>query len=165
MRVGRIPYINCYPVYGAVDRGIVPLAGELVDGVPTTLDRLMAEGARDVEVVSAGGWLLIGDGLLDTNRAVAKYVPVSAPNGKEDVPVEQVLLHTSGFPNALMPPVEGGDAVTRVTNQRSWSCSRLTRRQQRSPSSHAGISRRAFQKRTLSAKLSPTKRLNELLHG
>ena len=27
MRVGRIPYINCYPVYGAIDRGIVPLDG------------------------------------------------------------------------------------------------------------------------------------------
>ena len=53
MRVGRIPYINCYPVYGAVDRGIVPLAGELVDGVPTALNRLMAEGALDVSVVSA----------------------------------------------------------------------------------------------------------------
>ena len=25
VRVGRIPYINCYPVYGAIDRGIVPL--------------------------------------------------------------------------------------------------------------------------------------------
>ena len=53
MRVGRIPYINCYPVYGALDRGIVPFAGELVDGVPTTLNRLMAEGTLDVSVVSA----------------------------------------------------------------------------------------------------------------
>src|SRR6266705_83361 len=23
MRIGRIPYINCYPVYGAIDRGVV----------------------------------------------------------------------------------------------------------------------------------------------
>ena len=53
MRVGRIPYINCFPVYGAVDRGIVPLAATLVDGVPTALNRLMAEGALDVSVVSA----------------------------------------------------------------------------------------------------------------
>lgn len=53
MRVGRIPYINCYPVYGAVDRGIVPMAAELVDGVPTALNRLMADGALDVSVVSA----------------------------------------------------------------------------------------------------------------
>jgi chorismate dehydratase len=53
LRVGRIPYINCYPVYGAVDRGIVPLAAELVDGVPTALNRAMADGTLDVSVVSA----------------------------------------------------------------------------------------------------------------
>jgi chorismate dehydratase len=53
MRVGRIPYINCYPVYGAVDRRIVPLAAELVDGVPTALNRHMADGTLDVSVVSA----------------------------------------------------------------------------------------------------------------
>jgi chorismate dehydratase len=53
MRVGRIPYINCYPVYGAVDRGIVPMAGHLVDGVPTALNAQMASGALDVSVVSA----------------------------------------------------------------------------------------------------------------
>ncbi len=53
MRVGRIPYVNCYPVYGAVDRGIVGLDAELIDGVPTALNRGMAEGALDVSVVSA----------------------------------------------------------------------------------------------------------------
>ncbi len=53
LRVGRIRYINCYPVYGAIERGIVPLAGELVDGVPTQLNRLMAAGEIDVSVVSA----------------------------------------------------------------------------------------------------------------
>ena len=53
MRIGRIPYINCYPVYGAVDRGIVHLAGEIVDGVPSALNRQMAEGTLDVSVISA----------------------------------------------------------------------------------------------------------------
>lgn len=53
MRIGRIPYINCYPVYGAIDRGIVPLHGEIVDGVPTVLNRRMREGALDVSVISA----------------------------------------------------------------------------------------------------------------
>ncbi len=53
MRVGRIPYINCYPVYGAIDRGIVPLEGELVDGVPTALNRRMRDGTLDVSVISA----------------------------------------------------------------------------------------------------------------
>ena len=53
MRIGRIPYVNCYPVYGAIDRGIVKLDAELVDGVPTDLNRKMAAGALDISVVSA----------------------------------------------------------------------------------------------------------------
>lgn len=53
MRIGRIPYINCFPVYGAIDRGVVPLGGELVTGVPSALNRQMAAGTLDVSVVSA----------------------------------------------------------------------------------------------------------------
>lgn len=53
MKIGRIPYINCYPVYGAIDRGIVNLDAELVDGVPTDLNRRMATGSLDISVVSA----------------------------------------------------------------------------------------------------------------
>lgn len=53
LRIGRIPYINCYPVYGAIDRGIVRIDAELVDGVPTALNSLMAAGDLDVSVVSA----------------------------------------------------------------------------------------------------------------
>ncbi|HNV73503.1 MAG: menaquinone biosynthesis protein [Gemmatimonadetes bacterium] len=53
MRIGRIPYINCYPVYGAIDRGIVTLDGTLVDGIPSALNHQMADGSLDVSVVSA----------------------------------------------------------------------------------------------------------------
>ena len=53
MRIGRIPYINCYPVYGAIDRGIVSLAGDLIDGVPSVLNERMAAGLLDLSVVSA----------------------------------------------------------------------------------------------------------------
>lgn len=53
MRIGRIPYVNCYPVYGAIDRGLVPLRGTIVDGVPTELNTLMSSGSLDVSVVSA----------------------------------------------------------------------------------------------------------------
>ena len=28
MRIGRIPYVNCYPVYGAIDRGCIDLVFE-----------------------------------------------------------------------------------------------------------------------------------------
>jgi chorismate dehydratase len=53
LRIGRIPYINCYPVYGAIDRGLVPLDAKLVDGVPTALNDLMSRSALDLSVVSA----------------------------------------------------------------------------------------------------------------
>lgn len=53
MKIGRIPYINCYPVYGAIDRGVVRLDAELVDGVPTNLNRRMGAGELDISVVSA----------------------------------------------------------------------------------------------------------------
>jgi len=53
MKIGRIPYINCYPVYGAIDRGVVHLDAKLVDGVPTDLNRRMAASELDISVVSA----------------------------------------------------------------------------------------------------------------
>ncbi|MDA1080465.1 MAG: menaquinone biosynthesis protein [Gemmatimonadetes bacterium] len=53
LRVGRIPYVNCYPVYGGVDRGIVSMNADIVDGVPTALNGMMADGSLDVSVVSA----------------------------------------------------------------------------------------------------------------
>lgn len=53
MRVGRIPYVNCYPVYGAIDRGIVPLDGTIITGVPSALNRRMSDGSLDISVVSA----------------------------------------------------------------------------------------------------------------
>jgi chorismate dehydratase len=52
MRIGRIPYINCFPVYRGIDKGIVRLEGTLVSGVPTALNEMMALGELDVSVVS-----------------------------------------------------------------------------------------------------------------
>ena len=53
MRLGRIPWINCYPVYGAIDRGLVRVPAELVSGTASELNDLRAAGALQVSVVSA----------------------------------------------------------------------------------------------------------------
>jgi len=55
MRIGRIGYINCAPVYGAIDRGIValPPRAELVTGTPAELNDLLVAGELDVSVISA----------------------------------------------------------------------------------------------------------------
>ena len=55
MRIGRIGYINCAPVYGAIDRRIVslPAGGELVTGTPAELNDLLVAGELDLSVISA----------------------------------------------------------------------------------------------------------------
>src|SRR5213079_1335078 len=55
MRIGRIGYINCAPVYGAIDRGVValPPGAELITGTPAELNDLLVAGELDVSVISA----------------------------------------------------------------------------------------------------------------
>jgi len=53
VRTGRIGYINCYPVYGAIDRGVCTLPGELITGTPSELNDLLVAGELDVSVISA----------------------------------------------------------------------------------------------------------------
>ncbi len=53
MKLGRIPWVNCYPVTGAIDRGIVRANAELVTGTASELNDLLAAGELDASVVSA----------------------------------------------------------------------------------------------------------------
>jgi chorismate dehydratase len=55
MKIGRIGYLNCAPVYGAIDRRIVslPAGAELVTGTPSELNDLLVAGELDVSVISA----------------------------------------------------------------------------------------------------------------
>jgi chorismate dehydratase len=82
LRIGRIPYVNCYPVYGAVDRGVVSLDGELVSGVPTALNALMAAGSLDISVVSA----------VEYARDSARYLLLPDLAISCDGPVRSVML-------------------------------------------------------------------------
>lgn len=71
-------------------------------------------------LVASAVWQLIGAGLLDVSRPVADYVPEFATLGKEGVTVEQVMLHTSGFPDAPMRPEEGADPERRRERFSTW---------------------------------------------
>lgn len=44
LRLGQIEYLNCLPVYHALEEGLLPLDGELVKGPPTRLNRMFFEG-------------------------------------------------------------------------------------------------------------------------
>jgi chorismate dehydratase len=91
LRVGRIRYINCYPVYGAIERQIVPLAGTLVDGVPTQLNRLMASGELDVSVVSA----------VEYARDATRFLLLPELGITSDGPVRSVVLFSKRAPSDL----------------------------------------------------------------
>ena len=71
-------------------------------------------------IVASALWLLMGEGRLDIRRPVVDYVPEFRGGGKEAVTVEQVLLMTSGFPDAPMGPAEGADPGRRVARLASW---------------------------------------------
>jgi chorismate dehydratase len=82
MRVGRIPYINCYPVYGAIDRGVVTLDATLVDGTPSELNARIARGDLDISVVSA----------VEYARDSSRYVLLPDLAVSCDGPVRSVML-------------------------------------------------------------------------
>jgi chorismate dehydratase len=108
LRVGRIPYVNCYPVYGAIDRGIVPLDGELVDGVPTALNAMMAGGSLDVSVVSAveyardwERYLLLPDLAISCDGPV-RSVMLFSDRPAEELSGQRVLISSSSMTSVFL---------------------------------------------------------------
>lgn len=97
--------------------------GELVAfeafGTATTTTRFCVFSVTK-PIVASVVWQLLGEGRLRTEDRVADHIPEFAGNGKVAVTVEQVLLHTSGFPNAPMPAEAGADPVRRVERMASW---------------------------------------------
>jgi len=93
-----------------VDEGVLPscqvalgFEGELVvfetfgDSSPKTRYCVFSSTKA---FVAATMWLLIGEGRVDVAKPVVEYIPEFGTNGKDVVTVEQVMLHTSGFPAA-----------------------------------------------------------------
>jgi CubicO group peptidase (beta-lactamase class C family) len=70
--------------------------------------------------VAGGIWVLIGEGKVDVGKRVADYIPEFASNGKEDITVEQVMLHTAGFPHAPMPFDQGATSEGRTAAFARW---------------------------------------------
>jgi chorismate dehydratase len=108
MKIGRIPYINCYPVYGAIDRGHVHLDAELVDGVPTDLNRKMASGELDISVVSAveyardsGRYLLLPDLAISCDGPV-RSVMLFSKRPASDLNSRNVIVSRSSMTSVAL---------------------------------------------------------------
>ena len=100
-----------------VDDGLLPsvqialaFEGEVVAfetyGDATDETRYVVYSATKAFVAGAM-WALIGDGLVDPLLPVVAYVPEFGTNGKDVVTVEQVMLHTAGFPQAPLTVLDG----------------------------------------------------------
>lgn len=113
-----------------VDAGFLPSAqvalayeGELVAfetfGDATDDSRYVVFSATKAFVAGAM-WALIGDGVVDVSLPVGHYVPEFATNGKEAITVEQVMLHTSGFPHAPLAALSGATSAGRCEAFARW---------------------------------------------
>lgn len=113
-----------------VDDGLLPSAqlaiarhGKVAFSVTlgdATDESLYAVFSCTKAVVSSAIWLLIQDKLLQINEVVADIVPEFGTNEKDKITVEQVLLHTSGFPAAPFRPTDWNDRETRLSRFSNW---------------------------------------------
>ena len=71
-------------------------------------------------ITSAAAWLLIESGDLATDEIVADIVPEFGSNGKEAITVEQLFLHSAGFPHAPFRPTDWFDRERRLARFASW---------------------------------------------
>ncbi|MAE96596.1 MAG: hypothetical protein CL910_18260 [Deltaproteobacteria bacterium] len=87
---------------------------------PVTDDTLYCIFSCTKAITSAAGWLLVQAGELDLDACVADLVPEFGTNGKEGIRVEQLFMHTAGFPQAPFRPAEFLDPEARRERFARW---------------------------------------------
>jgi chorismate dehydratase len=108
IRLGRIGYVNCFPVYGAMDRGIVVPPATLITGTPEDLNRRLADGRLDVSVISAVTYAehsaqleLLPDLAISSDGAVRSVMLFSRRPPRE-LGGERVLVSSSSRTSVLL---------------------------------------------------------------
>lgn len=71
-------------------------------------------------VTSSAAWLLIEENKLDVQDYVCDIVPEFGTNEKEEIKVEQLFLHTAGFPAAPFAPLDWDDRDARFARFARW---------------------------------------------
>ena len=87
---------------------------------PATDETLYTIYSATKAIVAVAIWQLLEEGQLDLDERVAGIIPEFGTNGKEVVTVEQVLLHTAGFPYAPLGPKIWADRAKRLEAFASW---------------------------------------------
>ncbi len=71
-------------------------------------------------ITSAAAWLVIEAGNLSVDERVADIVPEFRTNGKDVITVEQLFLHSAGFPHAPFRPTDWLDRDRRLERFATW---------------------------------------------
>ena len=113
-----------------VDEGLLPSTqvalayeGELVAFEAfgdATLDTRYAVFSCTKAFVASTVWTLIGEGQVDPSKLVIDYIPEFGTNGKDVITVEQVMLHTAGFPHAPLGAPQWWTREGRVQRFAEW---------------------------------------------
>ena len=98
LKLGRVRYVNCEPVYYALEHGIVPADCEIHDGTPAELNERLRAGDLDVSVISVMEAVLRPEAYrLLPGLAIACDGPVESVLLASERPVEEL----DGLPVAL----------------------------------------------------------------
>jgi CubicO group peptidase (beta-lactamase class C family) len=116
-----------------IDDGLLPSCqlalahrGEIVAEVAlgdATVDTRYVIFSCTKALVASAVWLLVGDDRLDPAVRVVDVIPEFDTFGKDVVTVEQLLLHTSGFPRAPLGPPEWYTREGRIARFERWRLS------------------------------------------
>lgn len=115
-----------------VDEGLLPscqwalahggevIAGETVGEAPAGDRSRYVIYSCTKAVVAAAVWQLLAEGSVALDDRVADHIPEFSTLGKDVITVEQVLLHTAGFPHAPMRPAEWASRSGRLAAFERW---------------------------------------------
>ncbi len=71
-------------------------------------------------IVSSAAWILLQEQKLALCDRVVDHIPEFGTHGKDVVRVEQLLIHTAGFPRAQLPRADWPDPERRLRHFANW---------------------------------------------
>src|SRR3954471_18032836 len=111
---GRLP--SCQ--FALARNGVVGAAATF--GAPPSSRYVMFSATK--AIVATAMWIVLDEGAVELGETVAHYIPEFGANGKDAITVEQVMLHTSGFPRAPLGPPIWADRHNRLAAFSRWRC-------------------------------------------
>ena len=88
--------------------------------VPATDQTLYTIFSCTKAIVGAATWTVCEDGLLRIEERVSDIIPEFGSNGKENITVEQVMLHIGGFPMAPFNALDWDNRERRLSRFNQW---------------------------------------------